>query len=99
MSAAAERERKAIVEMLDARIAALRDAPHVRRELRELRNDIVTAKHRTAPAPLEIVRRPRMIGNLPDEDRAAAIAADARKADRQQAAGTLPTPIPRGAQR
>ena len=99
MSAAAKHERQAILALLDERIAGLRDAPHVARELRELRHDIATAKHRTAPPPLEIVRRPVMVGNLPDAKKPAALAHVERIADQHRANGTEPTPVPKGAQR
>lgn len=46
-----------------------------------------------------VVRRPTMIGNLPESEQARAIEADRRKSERHKAAGTLPTPVPRGAQR
>ena len=46
-----------------------------------------------------VVRRPRQIATLPEEDQPAALAADARKVERQRGAGTMPKtmpPIPRG---
>lgn len=91
---AAKAERAAILALIDQRIAGLRNAPHVARELRELRNDVATAKHRTAPPPLEIVRRPRMISTLPEADQARALAHDEQRRERQRQAGTLPKTMP-----
>jgi hypothetical protein len=89
MTAREERER--ILRILAAHMKrhhAAGDAAIVR-ALRDLRDEWRASDHRP----------PRQISNLPESEQAEALAADRRKSDRHQAAGTLPTPIPRGAQR
>lgn len=86
-------ERKAIVRFLDAeqqRFAASKqfDAARV---VHEVRMKIRNGAHRPEP--------PRQISTLPEAEQAEALAKIEVINKRHKAAGTLPTPIPRGAQR